>query len=378
MADHIPTVRQRRLAQALRELRHEAGLTQDAVAARMGWHTSKLFRLENARSPQVDWLDVRELLDMYRVTNPDREALIQLARNARMIGWWTPYRDVFTGSYVALEVEASAMRLYCPELVPGLLQTGDYARTVIRAVRPGYDAESVERRVTARLARQKVLLDRVTPPELLVVLNEAVLHRQVGTAHIMAAQLRALADAAERPQITLQVLPFSAGAHAGLEGGFVLIEFPSEQDPDVVYVEGMMGDVYLESVEEVKRYQSAFECIQAIALSPGKSKATISALELLAPPIQGISRQRHSRTPRSRGGQRHKRRGAAVMGKTGTARPWRKSSHSGGDNNCVEVATSGGDVTVRDSKHRQEGALSFAPAAWQAFTTAIGEASRPG
>lgn len=379
MADHIPTVRQRRLAQALRELRHEAGLTQDAVADRMGWHTSKLFRLENARSPRVDWLDVRELLDMYGVASPDREALIQLARNARMIGWWTPYRDVFTGSYVALEVEASAMRLYCPELVPGLLQTGDYARTVIRAVRPGYDAESVERRVTARLARQKVLLDRATPPELLVVLNEAVLHRQVGTAHIMAAQLRALAAAAERPQITLQVLPFSAGAHAGLEGGFVLIEFPSEQDPDVVYVEGMMGDVYLESIEEVKRYQSAFECIQAIALSPGKSKATISALELLAPLIQGISGQRHSRTPRSRGGQRHKRRGAAVMGKTGTARPrWRKSSHSGGDNNCVEVATSAGDVTVRDSKHPHEGTLSFAPVAWQAFTTAVGRASRPG
>jgi transcriptional regulator with XRE-family HTH domain len=156
MADHIPTVRQRRLAQALRELRHEAGLTQDAVAARMGWHTSKLFRLENARSPRVDWLDVKELMDLYGVRSPHREAFIQLAKDARMMGWWTPYRDVFTGSYVALEDEASAMRLYCPELVPGLLQTEDYARAVIRAVRPGYDDESVERRVTARLTRQKV------------------------------------------------------------------------------------------------------------------------------------------------------------------------------------------------------------------------------
>ena len=121
MADHIPTVRQRRLAQALREVRHEAGLTQDAVAARMGWHTSKLFRLENARSPRVDWLDVKELMDMYGVRSPHREALVQLARDARMRGWWTPYRDVFTGSYVALEDESTAMRLYCPELVPGLL-----------------------------------------------------------------------------------------------------------------------------------------------------------------------------------------------------------------------------------------------------------------
>ena len=278
MADHIPTVRQRRLAQALRELRHEAGLTQDAVAARMGWHTSKLFRLENARSPRVDWLDVKELMEMYGVGSPHREALIQLARDARMRGWWTPYRDVFTGSYVALEDESSAMRLYCPELVPGLLQTEDYARAVIRAVRPGYDEESVERRVIARLARQKELLDRISPLDLALVLNEAVLRRLVGGAPTMAAQLRALAGAAQRPGVMLQVLPFSAGAHASLEGGFVLIKFPEETDPDVVYVEGIMGDLYLESVEEVKRYQSAFERNQAVALSPRESSAFMSAL----------------------------------------------------------------------------------------------------
>jgi transcriptional regulator with XRE-family HTH domain len=278
VADHIPTVRQRRLAQALRELRHDAGLTQDAVAARMGWHTSKLFRMENARSPRVDWLDVKELMEMYGVGSPHREALIQLARDARMRGWWTPYRDVFTGSYVALEDESSAMRLYCPELVPGLLQTEDYARAVIRAVRPGYDEESVERRVTARLTRQKVLLDRASPPELELVLNEAVLRRLVGHEHVMAAQLGALAGAAQGPQMTLQVLPFDAGAHAGLEGGFVLIAFPEETDPDVVYVEGIMGDLYLESVEEVKRYQSAFERIQAVALAPEESAAFLSAL----------------------------------------------------------------------------------------------------
>ena len=279
MADHIPTVRQRRLAQALRELRHEAGLTQDAVAARMGWHSSKLFRLENARSPRVDWLDVRELMDMYGVRSPHREALIQLARDARMMGWWTPYRDVFTGSYVALEDEASAMRLYCPELVPGLLQTEAYARAVIRAVRPGYDDESVERRVTARLTRQQVLLDRAAPPELVLVLNEAVLRRLVvGDEHVMAAQLEALHTAAQERRVSLQVLPFRAGAHASLEGGFVLIHFPGETDPDVVYVEGIMGDLYLESVEEVKRYQSAFERIQAVALSPQETVTFIEKM----------------------------------------------------------------------------------------------------
>src|ERR1700753_1911440 len=267
MAEHIPTVRQRRLAQALRELRREAGLPQDAVGVRMGWHTSKLFRMENARSPRVDWLDVKELMEMYGVGSPHREALIQLARDARMRGWWTPYRDVFTGSYVALEDESSAMRLYCPELVPGLLQTEDYARAVIRAVRPGYDEDSVERRVTARRTRERVLLERGPRPDLMVVLNEAVLRRLVGDARVMAAQLAALREAAGQRRVVLQVLPFSAGAHASLEGGFVLIQFPQEDDPDVVYVEGIMGDLYLESVEEVKRYQSAFERIQAVALS---------------------------------------------------------------------------------------------------------------
>jgi Domain of unknown function (DUF5753) len=110
------------------------------------------------------------------------------------------------------------------------------------------------------------------------VLNEAVVRRQVGDAHVRSGQLRALADAAERPQLAIQILPFRAGAHAGLEGGFVLIEFPSEQDPDVVYVEGIMGDLYLESVEEVKRYQSAFERIQMIALSLQETLTFISAL----------------------------------------------------------------------------------------------------
>jgi hypothetical protein len=195
-----------------------------------------------------------------------------------MMGWWTPYRDVFTGSYVALEDEASAMRLYCPELVPGLLQTEAYARAVIRAVRPGYDDESVERRVTARLTRQKVLLDRVSPPELVLVLNEAVLRRLVGDAQVMAAQLEALRAAAQQRRVTLQVLPFSVGAHASLEGGFVLIQFPGEADPDVVYVEGIMGDLYLESVEEVKRYQSAFERIQAVALPPQETVTFIEKM----------------------------------------------------------------------------------------------------
>ncbi len=278
MADHIPTVRQRRLSQALRELRHEAGLTQDDVAARMEWHTSKLFRLENARTPRVDWLDVRELLDMYGVPSPHREALVQLAKDARRRGWWTSYRDVFTGSYVALEDAASVMRMYYPELVHGLLQTEAYARAVIHAVRPSYDKQRVERRVAARIARQQALLGRKDPPELVCVLSEAALRRHIGGATVMSDQLAALITAAERPNMTLQVVPFDAGAHAGLEGSFILIEFPGEDDPDVVYMEGAMGDLYLESVAEVTRYTLAFERIRTLALTPEKTVDMIAAV----------------------------------------------------------------------------------------------------
>ncbi|MGE5290247.1 MAG: helix-turn-helix domain-containing protein [Micromonosporaceae bacterium] len=276
MADHIPTVRQRRLAQALRELRREAGLTQDEVAARMEWHSSKLFRLENARSPRVDWLDVRELLDMYGVASPHREALVQLAKDARQRGWWTTYRDVFTGSYVALEDAASLIRMYHPELVHGLLQTEDYAREVIRAVRPAYDEDDVERRVAARFARQRALLGRDEPPELICLLNEAVLRRQMGGTRVMREQLEALLAATERPGVTIKVLPFAAGGHAGLEGSFVVLEFPDPRDPDVVYVEGAMGDLYMESVAEVSRYTLSFERIDALTLGTSDTAAMIA------------------------------------------------------------------------------------------------------
>lgn len=275
MPDPIPTVRQFRLAQALRELRMEAQMTQEQVAARMEWHTSKLFRLENARSPRVNWLDIQGLLDLYGVASPQREALIQLAKDARKRGWWTSYRDVFTGSYVALEDAAHSMRRYCAELVPGLLQTEDYARSVIQALRPAYGTEDVERRVAARMERQ-ALLSRDNAPELVCILNEAVLYRQVGDPQIMSKQLRNLADAMERSNITVRILPYSAGAHAAMEGPFVILSFPEDEYPDVIYIEGMMGDLYLESVEEIRRYTLTFETLDKASACPETSASLIS------------------------------------------------------------------------------------------------------
>jgi Domain of unknown function (DUF5753)/Helix-turn-helix domain len=277
MADHIATVRQRRLARALRETPRKAGLTQEEVAARMEWHSSKLFRLENARSSRVDWLDVRELLDMYGVPSPDRETLVQLAKDARERGWWTSYQDVFTGSYVALEDASPVISTYCSELVHGLLQSPGYAREVIRSAWPGCDEQCVERRAAARLARQQAVLGRNAPPDLVCVLNEAVLRRRIGGPRVMREQLQALSDAARRPNVTIRVLPFTAGAHAGLAGSFVVLEFTDSHDANVAYVEGAAADLCMDSTAEVMRYKRAFERIAALALGPVETTAMIAA-----------------------------------------------------------------------------------------------------
>ncbi|MFV2195943.1 helix-turn-helix domain-containing protein [Nocardiopsis sp. LOL_012] len=276
MPEPIPTVRQYRLAQSLRELRAEAKMTQEQVAARMDWHVSKLFRLENARSPRVNWLDIQGLLDLYGVASPQREALIQLAKDAKKRGWWTSYQDVFTGSLVALEDETDLIRRYSSELVPGLLQTEAYARAVIQALRPRYDEQSVERRVAARMARQQIL-KRDKPLHLDFVLNEAVLTRRVGSPELMAEQLQALHEAAENPDVSLRLLPFEAGAHSAMEGAFTVFSFPEGQYPDVVYIEGMMGDLYLESVDSVTRYRTAFTSLCDSALSPSATMDSIAS-----------------------------------------------------------------------------------------------------
>jgi transcriptional regulator with XRE-family HTH domain len=258
------------LAAELRAIRESRGKSGDAVAAALKWSASKISRYERART-SLRPKEVERLLDYYEITGARRTLLLGLAQDAAQKGWWEEFGDSLTEEYqqfIGLEYEATSMSIWHVDVVTGLLQTEAYARAVIRAVRPGYDEESVERRVAARLTRQKVLLGRASPPGLVVVLNEAVLQRLVGDRYVMTAQLEALQTAARQRQVSLQVLPFSAGAHASLEGGFVLIQFPGEDDPDVVYVEGIMGDLYLESVEEVKRYQSAFERIQAVALSP--------------------------------------------------------------------------------------------------------------
>lgn len=271
---HSPTVRRRRLAAELRRLREKAQLTIEDVAEKLECSTSKISRIETEHVG-VTPKDARELLKLYGVPDDQLEALVQLSKEARKKGWWHAYNEVFTGAFVGLEAEASSLRAYQALLVPGLMQTQDYMRAVIRAARPDATAAQVDKRVKARLARQQ-LITETDPPSYWAVIDEAVLCRSVGGGDVMRSQLEWLAARATLPHVTIQVLPFAAGAHAGMEGPFLILGFPEQADPDVVYVDNTTAGIYLEEPAEILRYTLMFDHLRAAAMSPDESLRRIT------------------------------------------------------------------------------------------------------
>ncbi|MFD0905005.1 helix-turn-helix domain-containing protein [Actinomadura sediminis] len=269
-----PTVRGRRLAREIRRLREEQKLTLQEVADRLDWSRATISRLETGQTRPKPG-DIADILDLYGVPSPERDSLITLARQAGQRGWWTAYQDVFAGSYVALEDEASHIRTWDPQLIHGLLQTEQYARRVITAGRLLPNQEDIERRISARKHRQG-LLTRENAPQLHVIFDEGVLRRPIGGPGVMRGQLESLLTAAERPTITIQVLPYSAQEHAGLDGRFTILSYPDPADPDIAYVEGTMGDVYLESAEAIAKHRDRFDRIEAAALSTEESAHLIA------------------------------------------------------------------------------------------------------
>lgn len=268
---YIPSVRATYLAERLKELRVAAGLGQGEVAARLNWSRGKVGHIETARN-KVSVEDVVLLLDVYGVTSPEREELTELAHQADRRGWWVDYADVLHGSYIPLEYEAKKIEHWAPQVVPGLLQTPEYAREVIRAGRPDAVGD-VERRLQARMLRQTLLV-RENPPHLHVVLDEAALGRLIGGEGVMRDQLYRLAAEARRSNVTIQILPQTAGAHAGLDGALIVLRFPDPY-PEVAYVEGFHGAAYLEDPRRVGGCMLAFERLCASALSPQESSAVL-------------------------------------------------------------------------------------------------------
>jgi transcriptional regulator with XRE-family HTH domain len=263
---HSPTVRRRRLASELRRFREAANLTIDEVGEKLECSASKISRIETGHVG-VTPRDVRDMSELYGIDEDRREALVQLAREARQKGWWHTYNEVFTGAFVGLEAEAASLRAHQALLVPGLLQTEQYTRAVIGAIRPDASQAEIDKRVRGRLARQRLLTDP-HPPEYWAVVDEAVLHRAVGGPQVMREQLLHLAQAAALPHVTLQVVPFSTGAHAGMEAPFLILGFPEPADPDVVYVESTSSGSYLEQPADVRRYTLMFDHLRAAALRP--------------------------------------------------------------------------------------------------------------
>jgi hypothetical protein len=222
--------------------------------------------------------DVRELLEIYGVTGAEADSLVQLARDARRKGWWHAYGRVLPPwfeAYVGLESDAARLHDFQPSVVPGLLQTEDYARAVLRGAPYASCAEDIDQQVTLRMRRQAVL-DEPRPPQVQVVLGESVLWVQVGGPAVMRAQLLRLADLAARPDLTLQVLPLRAAAHVQPVSPFTMLEFADPADPTVVYLEHLTGSLLLEDVEEVQRYRAVFDHLRAEALGPGPSADLIA------------------------------------------------------------------------------------------------------
>lgn len=280
------TVPRRQLGRHLREARNRARLTVQAAAAALEWSETKIWRIETGQSA-IRSLDVNAICSVYGVPTDLTAALMGLAKETKARGWWQSYGDaVPTWFDVYLGLEEAARRLcwYEAELVPGLLQTDDYARILISTDNPDVDAAEIDRRVQLRIARQALLTRAADPPTLDVVVSEAVIHRAIGGERVLAGQLNRMLEMADLPNVRIRVVPFGAGLHYGVIcGPFTLLEFAANgngtpTEPPTVYVEGFTGALYLEKDNEIARYRMAFDAIWNTALTESKSRTLVSRI----------------------------------------------------------------------------------------------------
>jgi len=264
-----PVARQRELGTRLRALRNERGLTVEEVAAELLCSTTKISRLETAaRRPSLR--DVRDLCVLYELDQQMSRELMSLAREARESGWWTEYPDLGLDPLIGLEQEAASITCYSMYYMPGLLQTEEYAELIIKTVAPKMDLHVVQQRTAARMRRQEVLGDN--GPFYSVILDEMVLRRGVGSPSLMAAQVGKVLRLARSDRITVQVIPFEAGAYAAADSYFVLLEFDDESNLwPVIYIEGLTDNQYLQRGLDIARYRETVEYLRDRALDPDGS-----------------------------------------------------------------------------------------------------------
>ncbi len=274
-----PTVRRRIVGAQLRRLREASGVTRHEAADAIHISEAKIGRIETGKVG-LDERNVVDLLALYGIHEEhERDALLALVREANRPGWLQAYSGAVPAwfrPYVDLEEAAQVIRTYEVQFVPGLLQTADYARAVIGrgAAQP---SEDVDRRVELRLRRQQILTS-ATPTRLWAVIDEAVLWRPIGGQDVIRAQLRALLDAARLENVTVQVMPFRVGGHAGEAGAFTVLRFPEPELPDIAYVEQLTGAMYLERDEDIDNYSAAMERLCVQSASPDESMDMISKM----------------------------------------------------------------------------------------------------
>jgi len=271
-----PTVRRRELGFLLRKLRTDRGLSVEDVMARLLFSATKISRLETGRagaSPR----DIRDLCDLYEVTDPvERERLMTLARAGKQRAWWQEFALPYA-TYVGLEAEAASISDYNSDIVTGLLQVADYARSMFEAAEPPLDRATIGQRVEARIRRQ-VLLTQDGSPHFHCILDEGALRRPVGGSAVMRAQLERIIEVASLPKVTFQLIPLDLGAHPALDSTFVILEFEEPMVNDVVYVEGFVGNIYLENAADLERYKQMFSRLRSMALDPADSIALVARI----------------------------------------------------------------------------------------------------
>jgi Domain of unknown function (DUF5753)/Helix-turn-helix domain len=269
------------LGSQLRRLREDAGVTPDRAGYEIRASRSKISRMETGRVG-FKARDITDLLTLYGVADEGlRSRLLSLARESGRPDWWTKYSDILPGwfeNYLGLESAAATIRTLEIQFVPGLFQTGDYARAVTRLGHQAAPVAEIERRVGLRVTRQE-LLTRTDPPRIWSVMDEAVLRRPVGGRAVMRAQLRHLTEVAAMPRVTLQVIPFARGGHAGASGSFSVLRFAEQHLPDVVYIEQLTGAVYLDQRPDVEHYLEVMDQLSGEALTPA---ATTGFIERIA------------------------------------------------------------------------------------------------
>jgi transcriptional regulator with XRE-family HTH domain len=275
-----PTVLRILLGAHLRRLREAQGVSREDAGWEIRASESKISRMELGRVSFKE-RDVEDLLKLYGVDDTEeRDRLLTLARQANTPGWWHRYGDVLPSwfqSYLGLEAAASLIRTYEVQFVPGLLQTTDYARSVVLLGHGRARAEEVDRRVDLRMRRQSIL-DRPDPVQLWAVVDEAVLRRPIGSRPVMQAQLEALVEATQRPNVRLQVVPFDTGGHSAAGGAFSILRFPDQELPDIVYVEQLASALYLDKRDDVELYVDAMERLCVEADPPDRTADTLRSI----------------------------------------------------------------------------------------------------